>query len=51
MSELSRRLGARLTELKGERAFIDEIPEDQDTTKAISPECDMLCQLAEQLIK
>jgi hypothetical protein len=48
MSELSRRLGARLTRISGERAFIDEIPSDHPTTEAIAPECDFLCQLADQ---
>jgi hypothetical protein len=48
MSKLSRGLGARLTRLKGERAFIDEIAADQPTTNPIAPACDFLCQFAEQ---
>ena len=48
MAELSRRLGARLARVDGERVFIDEVPEDQPTTEAISPECDFLCSIAEE---
>ena len=48
MVELSRRLGVRLARLDGERIFIDEIPDDHETTQPIAPECDFLCQLAEQ---
>jgi len=48
MAEISRRLGARLARVEGERVFIDEIPEDQQTTKPIAPECDFLCSIAEQ---
>ena len=51
MAKLSRNVGkdgARLTRLNGERAFIDEIPEDHPITDAIAPECDFLCGLAEQ---
>lgn len=47
MAELSRDLGARLTRIKGERCFIDEIPEDHPTTDPIAPACDFLCQFAE----
>lgn len=48
MTDLSRRLGAKLAVLKGERVFVDEIPLDHPVTNAISPECDLLCHLAEQ---
>jgi hypothetical protein len=48
MAELSRRLGVTLTRLKGDRAYIDEIPEDYPVTEPIAPACDMLCQLAER---
>lgn len=48
MAKLSRRLGARLARLHGERVFIDEIPGDWPVTQAAAPECDFLCQLAEQ---
>jgi len=48
MADLSREFGARLTRLRGERAYIDEIPIDQPVTQALSPECDFLCSLAEQ---
>ncbi len=48
MAELSRRLGVTLTRLQGERAYIDEIPEDHPVTDPIAPACDMLCQLAER---
>lgn len=50
MANLSRELGARLTRIKGERAFIDEIPEDQPTKDPIAPACDFLCQFAEETI-
>jgi hypothetical protein len=48
MAELSRRLGARLARVDGERVFIDEIPVGFDTAKPLSPECDFLCAIAEQ---
>lgn len=48
MTELSRRLGAKLAVLKDERIYVDEIPDDFPVTQAIAPECDMLCHLAEQ---
>lgn len=47
MTELSRRFGAKLARIDGERVFIDEIPMDQKVTEAIAPECDFLCQIAE----
>jgi hypothetical protein len=43
----ARELGVRLCRVKGERTFIDEIPEDWPTTKPIVPVCDFLCVLAE----
>lgn len=46
-AKLAREIGARLTEIKGERRFIDEIPEDWPTTEAIVPACDFLCAIAE----
>lgn len=48
MVKLSRELGVRLARIGGERIFINEIPLDHPTTKPIAPECDFLCQLAEQ---
>ncbi len=48
MAELSRRLGARLARVDGERVFIDEVPADQSKTQPIAPECDFLCSIAEQ---
>lgn len=42
---LSRELGCRLSRIKGERIFIDEIPADWPTTEPISPACDLLCSL------
>jgi len=48
MSELSRKFGARLARLNGERVFIDEIPDGHAVTQPIAPECDFLCALAEQ---
>lgn len=47
MVRLSRDLDVRLCRIKGERAFIDEVPEDWPTTQAIAPSCDFLCHLAE----
>lgn len=51
MAELSRRLGARLSRVDGERVFIDEVPDDQPTTEPIAPECDFLCALAMEDLK
>ena len=51
MAHLSRKLGARLARLNGERVFIDEIPEDFPITEPLAPECDFLCSLAEQEIR
>ena len=48
MVELSRRLDVRLTRIKGERVFIDEIPQHWPTTEPIAPECDFLCSITEQ---
>ena len=45
MAKLSRDLGVRLCRLKGERAFIDEIPADHPTTNPIVPACDLLCAM------
>lgn len=50
MRELSRRLGVKLARLNKERVFIDEIPDDFPVVEAIAPECDLLCQMAEQEI-
>lgn len=44
---LSRQLGARLTRVKGERVFIDEIPPDWPVLNPIAPACDFLCALTE----
>jgi len=44
MASLSRELGARLTRIKNQRCFIDEIPADHPVTNAIAPACDFLCQ-------
>lgn len=43
----AREIGARLTRIKDERIFIDEIPADWPTTNPIVPACDFLCHLAE----
>lgn len=51
MAGLSRKLGAKLARLKGERVFVDEIPADWPTTEPIAPECDFLCQLAEHEVR
>lgn len=44
----AREIGARLTRINGERAFIDDIPADWPMTNPIVPACDFLCALAEQ---
>jgi hypothetical protein len=41
----ARELGARLTRINGERAFIDEIPADWPMVQPIVPSCDFLCGL------
>ena len=46
--EKGRSGGLRLTRIKGERIDIREIPPDFPTTNAEQPECDFLCQLAEE---
>ena len=46
MVTLSRDLKVRLAKLNGERIFIDEIPNNQPTTKPIVADCDFLCQIA-----
>ncbi len=43
----SREIGARLTRIKNERIFIDEIPADWPTLNPIVPACDFLCHIAE----
>lgn len=48
MDALSRKLGAKLARVKGERVFVGDIPENWPVTEAIAPECDFLCQMAEQ---
>lgn len=48
MAVLSRRLGARLARVHGERVFIDEIPEGWPVTQPLAPECDFLCSIAEE---
>lgn len=45
---LARSLDVRLCRIRGERAFIDEIPDDWPTTNPIQPSCDFLCALAER---
>jgi len=47
MAKLSRDLNVRLTRIKEERIFIDEIPEDWPTTNPIAPACDFMCQFSE----
>lgn len=48
MAKLARGLDVRLCRIEEERRFIDEIPADWPTTKAIAPSCDFLCHIAEQ---
>jgi len=47
MAHLSRELDVRLCRINGERAFIDDIPDDYPTTNPIQPSCDFLCHIAE----
>lgn len=47
MAKLSRKLKVRLCKIDGERAFIDEISGEQETTNPIVPSCDFLCHIAE----
>ena len=51
MANLSRALGVRLCRIKGERCFIDEIPEDQPVVEPIMPACDFLCAIAMEDLK
>lgn len=44
---LARELNVRLARIRGERAFIDDIPADQPTTDPIQPSCDFLCSAVE----
>jgi hypothetical protein len=44
----AREIGCRLTRIRGERAFIDDIPADWPMTQPIVPACDFLCHLATQ---
>lgn len=48
MADLARGLDVKLSRLGGERIFIEEIPVDYPTTKAVAPECDLLCDLVER---
>jgi hypothetical protein len=48
MAKLSRELDVRLCRIDNVRSFIDEIPEDQETTNPLVPSCDFLCHIAEQ---
>lgn len=43
MVALSRELNVRLTRIKNERIFIDEIPPDWPVTEAVASACDLLC--------
>ena len=43
---MSRKLGVRLTRIKGERIFIDEIPADWPTLNPIAPACDFMCAIS-----
>lgn len=41
----ARKIGAKLTRIRGVRCFIDEIPLDWPVTQPISPVCDFLCAM------
>ena len=47
MAKLSRELNVRLTRIREERIFIDEIPADWPTNDPIAPACDFMCQFAD----
>ena len=47
---LSRKLNVKLTRIHGKRCYIDEIPADWPVTEPLTPECDMLCQAADNLL-
>jgi hypothetical protein len=47
---LARKLGVRLTRIRNERIFIDDIPADWPTTNAIVPHCDMLCAVHQETL-
>lgn len=47
MAKLSRELNVRLTRIRDERRFIDEIPMDQPMHDPIAPACDFMCQFTE----
>lgn len=47
MAKLARELNVRLTRIKDERLFIDDIPADWPCTDPIQPACDFLCPFAE----
>lgn len=47
MAKLSRTLDVRLTRIKDQRVFIDEIPADWPTLSPMVPTCDFLCHLGE----
>lgn len=51
MAALARELNVRLCRIDDKRAFIDEIPVDQETTNPIVPSCDFLCHIAETSIE
>jgi hypothetical protein len=48
MVALSHKLDVRLSRIKDERVFIDDIPADWPTTNPIAPACDFLCHIMEQ---
>lgn len=45
---IARKYGVRLARINNERVFIDDIPADWPTTKAIVPHCDMLCAIHQE---
>lgn len=47
MAKLSRDLNVRLTRIKGDRLFIDEIPAEWPTNSPIEPACDFMCQASQ----
>lgn len=49
-ASLARKLGVRLARIKGERVFIDDIPEDWPTSNPIAPRCDLLCAITQDEI-
>ena len=47
MAKLARKLNNRMVVYKGERIWLEDLPEDVPTTQPVQPRCDFLCELAD----